>query len=96
METKTQFKPNFTANASLMELPILKHFNADEIKSNLNSIPKGANGIFWFLKLAVIGGLGWAAWTYALPPLFRALGQFAADWSGCWYCCFYLSGTSNF
>lgn len=75
METKTQFKPNLTANASLMELPILKHFNADEIKSSLNSIPKGANGIFWFLKLAVIGGLGWAAWTYVLPPLFTKLGQ---------------------
>ncbi len=74
METKTQFKPNLTDNASLMNLPILKHFNQDELKSSMDKMTGGAKGIFAVLKLALIGGLAWAAWTYVLPPVFKALG----------------------
>lgn len=74
METTTQFKPNLTDNPSLMNLPILKHFNQDELKSSMNKMTGGAKGIFGFLKLALIGGFAWAAWTYVLPPIMKAVG----------------------
>lgn len=73
--TKTQFKPDSTMNASLMELPILKHFNESEITSSVDKFRKGEKNLFWFLKLGTIVGLGYLAWTYVLPPVFRAVGQ---------------------
>jgi hypothetical protein len=73
---QTQTKTSF--NANLMELPILKHFQQNEISTKVETFRKGEKNLFWFLKLAVFGALAWAVWTYVLPPVFQAIGQMLA------------------
>lgn len=77
METKTQTK-SATLTANLAELPILKHFNQTEIATKVNTFRKGEKNLYWFLRLAIFGGIGYLAWTYVLPPVFQALGQIMA------------------
>lgn len=77
MSTQTQTKTS-TLQANLGELPILKHFDQNQIAKNVDSFRKGEKNLFWFLKLGVFGAIAWGAWTYVLPPVFQALGQFAA------------------
>jgi hypothetical protein len=77
MSTQTQTKTS-TLQANLGELPILKHFDQNQIAKNVDSFRKGEKNLFWFLKLGVFGAVAWGAWTYVLPPVFQALGQFAA------------------
>ena len=67
-----------TLQANLGELPILKHFDQNQIAKNVESFRKGEKNLFWFLKLGVFGAVAWGMWTYVLPPVFQALGQFAA------------------
>lgn len=76
MQTQTQTRT--TLNANLSELPILKHFNQNEISTKVDTFRKGEKNLFWFLKLAVFGAIAWAAWTYVLPPVFQAIGQMLA------------------
>lgn len=75
---QTQFKPTTTVNSSLMQLPIMKHFNETEISNKVESFRKGEKNIYWFLKLAAIGGIGYLSWVYVLPPIFQAIGQLLA------------------
>jgi len=75
---QTQFKPTTTVNSSLMELPIMKHFNQTDISNNIKNFRKGEKNLFWFLKLAAIGGIGFGIWKYVLPPVFQAIGQMLA------------------
>ncbi|MEI6880388.1 MAG: hypothetical protein WCK82_03540 [Bacteroidota bacterium] len=77
MATQTQTKTS-TLNANLAELPILKHFNENEISTKVDTFRKGEKNLFWFLKLAVFGAIGYLAWTYILPPVFQAIGQMLA------------------
>jgi hypothetical protein len=77
MQTKTQTMTS-TLNANLGELPILKHFNQNEIATKVDNFRKGEKSIFWFLKLAAIVGVGYLTWTYVLPPVFQAIGQMLA------------------
>lgn len=74
--TKTETKSQ--VNVSLMELPILKHFNENEINTQVDSFRKGEKGLFSFLKLGALLGFGYLVCVYILPPLFQALGQFVA------------------
>lgn len=74
-QTKTQTS---TLNAHLGELPILKHFNQNEIATKVDNFRKGEKSIFWFLKLAVLAGIGYLTWVYVLPPVFQAIGQMFA------------------
>jgi len=76
MATQTQTKT--TLNANLAELPILKHFNENEITTKVDTFRKGEKNLYWFLKLAVFGAIGYLAWTYVLPPVFQAIGQMLA------------------
>jgi hypothetical protein len=76
MQTQTQTRT--TLNANLSELPILKHFNQNEISTKVDTFRKGEKNLFWFLKLAVFGAIAWATWTYVLPPVFQAIGQMLA------------------
>jgi hypothetical protein len=76
MDTQTQTKT--TLNANLAELPILKHFSENEISTKVDTFRKGEKNLFWFLKLAVFGVIGYLAWTYVLPPVFQAIGQMLA------------------
>lgn len=66
------------ANASLMKLPILKHFNEGEISKQVDKFRKGEKGLFWFFKLAVLGATLYFSWVYVLPPVFQAIGQVMA------------------
>ena len=76
MQTKTETATSFKANLS--ELPILKHFDQNEISTKVDSFRKGEKGLFWFFKLAALIGVGYLTWTYVLPPVFQAIGQFLA------------------
>ncbi len=62
-------------NDSLMNLPLMKNFSESQIVSKVDTFRKGEKNIFWFLKLAVFGAIGFAAWKYILPPVFMALGR---------------------
>jgi hypothetical protein len=50
----------------IMELPVFKSFDQSQIVSNGGELKPGAKGIFWFLKLAVIGAVGYLTWVYVL------------------------------
>ena len=70
METQVQ--------STYMNLPIMKHFNEGEISNKVDKFRKGEKGLFWFLKLGALIGLGYLTWVYVLPPLFLAIGQILA------------------
>lgn len=65
------------SKSHVLDLPILKHFDDEkgEISLNPSNWRNGEKGLNTLLKLALFGGLGYAAWVYILPPLFTALGQ---------------------
>lgn len=77
MSTQTQTK-TATLNANLSELPILKHFNQNEIATKVDSFRKGEKNLFWFMRLAAFGAIGYLSWVYVLPPIFKAIGQMLA------------------
>jgi hypothetical protein len=64
--------------SSYMNLPIMKNFSEGEISNRVDKFRKGEKGLFWFIKLGALIGLGYLTWVYILPPVFIALGQFAA------------------
>lgn len=64
--------------STYMNLPIMKHFSEGEISNKVDKFRKGEKGLFWFLKLAALIGLGYLTWVYVLPPLFLAIGQLLA------------------
>ena len=77
MQSQTQTK-TATLNANLSELPILKHFNQNEISTKIDTFRKGEKGLYGSLKLVTIVGLGYLTWVYVLPPVFQAVGQMLA------------------
>lgn len=77
MSTQTQFKQT-TLNANLMELPILKHFDQNQIATKVDTFRKGEKNLFWFMKLAAFGAIGYGLWKYVLPTVFQAVGQMLA------------------
>mgnify|MGYP003435124072 FL=1 len=50
MSTQKQFNST-TLNANLMELPILKHFDQNQIATKVNTFRKGEKNLFWFILL---------------------------------------------
>ena len=66
--------------STLLELPILKHFDESkgEIALKSNSLKKGEKGLFWVIALGLLGIGGYLTWTYIIPPLFTMLGQVIA------------------
>lgn len=77
MSTQTQFKQT-TLNANLMELPILKHFDQNQIATKVDTFRKGEKNLFWFIKLAAFGAIGYGLWKYVLPTVFQAIGHMLA------------------
>lgn len=76
MQTSKALVPSL--NATLMELPIMKHFNESDIVTNTNTLKKGEKGIFNFLKFMVIIGAIFGTVVYVLPPVFQAIGRMLA------------------
>ena len=79
MNTQTQTKSP-TIMASLGDLPILKHFDQNQLSKQMNATTfrKGEKGIYSVLRLLILGAIGYGAWVYVLPPVFQALGQLFA------------------
>lgn len=78
MGTETQFKQAPTLNANIMNLPMMKNYSSEQIVTNIDNFRKGEKNLFWFLKAAFFLGVGYLTWTYVLPPVMVALGQFLA------------------
>lgn len=78
MSLQTQFKQPTTLNANLMELPILKHFDQNQIATKVDTFRKGEKNLFWFLKLGVLAAIGYGLWKYVLPTVFQAIGHMLA------------------
>lgn len=66
--------------STLMELPILKHFDEakGEIAINTEKFRKGEKPIFGFVTLAIMAALAYFTWTFALPIIFTTVGYIAA------------------
>lgn len=77
MQAQTQTKSSIL-EANLSQLPMMKHFSKEEIATKVDSFRKGEKSIFWFLKLAVLGTVGYFTWVYVLPAVFQAVAQMAA------------------
>jgi hypothetical protein len=77
MSTQTQTKTS-TLTANLSSLPIMKHIPQNEIVTKIDTFRKGEKNLFWFLKLAIFGGIAYLSWIYVLPPIFKAIGQLLA------------------
>lgn len=77
MQTQTQTKSSIL-EANLSQLPYLKHFSSDEISTKVDTFRKGEKNLFWFMKLAALGAVGYFSWVYVLPPIFQAIGQLLA------------------
>ncbi len=77
MQTQTQTKSSIL-EANLSQLPMMKHFSQDEIVTKVDTFRKGEKNLFWFMKLAVLCGVGYLTWQYVLPPVFQAIGQMLA------------------
>jgi hypothetical protein len=78
MGTETQFKSAPNLNANIMNLPMMKNYSSEQIVTNVDNFRKGEKNLFWFLKAGFFLGLGYLVWTYVLPPIMVALGQFLA------------------
>jgi hypothetical protein len=78
MSSQTQFKQPTTLNANLMELPILKHFDQNQIATKVDTFRKGEKNLFWFMKLAAFGAICYGLWKYVLPTVFQAIGHMLA------------------
>lgn len=74
MNTQTQTKTS-TLSANLSQLPMMKHFSTDEIKTKVDTFRKGEKGLYNIIKYSLIAIIGWGIWTYVLPEAFVKLGQ---------------------
>ena len=73
--TKTDTAFQLGNDSRLMNLPIMKHFNVDELKTSDGSLKPGAKMVFHFLVIMLgIGGLYFFG-TYAAPIIFVAIGK---------------------
>ena len=79
MSSQTQTQSiNSTLQANLAQLPILKHFDGNQVTAKVDSFRKGEFTLYTVFKLALLGIIGYAAWVYILPPVFQMLGQLIA------------------
>lgn len=75
MQTQTK---SSIMEANLGQLPIFKNFDKEQIVTKVDTFRKGEKNLFWFIKLGVLGVVGYFTWLYVLPPVFQAIGQFMA------------------
>jgi len=59
----------------VLELPILKHFEANQITLNPQNWRKGEKGIGVIVGLILLGTIAWGLYTYVLPIVFTWVGQ---------------------
>ena len=79
MSTQTQIATS-SLQANLMELPIMKHFDSNQLVTNVNSYRRGEKPISGFLKIIVTLGIVfglYVAITTVIPQFLLALGLVA-------------------
>lgn len=59
----------------VLELPILKHFQASEITFNPQNWRKGEKGIGLIVGLVLLGTIAWGLYSFILPIVFTWVGQ---------------------
>jgi hypothetical protein len=59
----------------VLELPILKHFQANEISLNPKNWRKGEKGIGAIVGLVLVGTIAWGLYRFILPIVFTWIGQ---------------------
>ena len=59
----------------VLELPILKHFQKNEITLNPQNWRKGEKGIGIVVGLVLLGTVAWGLYSYILPIVFTWIGQ---------------------
>ena len=59
----------------VLELPILKHFQANEITLNPKNWRKGEKGIGALVGLVLLGTIAWGLYKFILPIVFTWIGQ---------------------
>lgn len=59
----------------VMELPILKHFDQNQISLNPKNWRKGEKGIATIIGLVLLGTVAWGLYVYILPIVFTWVGQ---------------------
>lgn len=59
----------------VLELPILKHFQQNEITLSPQKWRKGEKGIGWIIGLVLLGTIAWGLYQYVLPMVFTWVGQ---------------------
>lgn len=59
----------------VLELPILKHFDANQISLNPKNWRKGEKGIGAVVGLVLLGTIAWGLYSYILPIVFTWVGQ---------------------
>ncbi|MDF2193575.1 hypothetical protein [Paraflavitalea sp. CAU 1676] len=59
----------------VLELPILKHFEKNQITLNPKNWRKGEKGIAWIVGLVLLGTMAWGLYQYILPIVFTWIGQ---------------------
>lgn len=64
-------------DSTVRGLPIFRHFNENEISKKVDDFTSGQKSLYWFIKLGVMLGVGYAVWTYVIPPVMIKLGQIA-------------------
>ncbi len=77
MTTKS---PSTFSAEKMLQLPILKHFDAADLTltNNDKKFRPGEKGTTSVLTLVIFAALGYLTWVYVLPPVFRAIGQLLA------------------
>jgi DNA repair exonuclease SbcCD ATPase subunit len=64
-----------TENTKILDLPILKHFDKNEISLNPSNWRKGERGIAIFAALVVLGTIAWGLYNFILPVVFTWVGK---------------------
>jgi len=59
----------------VLELPILKHFEANQISLNPKNWRQGEKGIGAVIGLILVGTIAWGLYRYVLPIVFTWVGQ---------------------
>ncbi len=59
----------------VLELPILKHFEKNEITLNPQNWRKGEKGIATVVGIVLLGTIAWGLYSYILPIVFTWVGQ---------------------
>jgi len=62
-------------STKVLELPILKHFDANQITLNPKNWRKGERGIGLVVGLVLLGTIAWGLYRYVLPIVFTWVGQ---------------------